>query len=92
MKEEHKNSAPTFFTCVHKFAQSFSAISVDAEIRCAYRALQIEPGSLRTSTDQFKRRSMLQSKVRRELNREARGFTEQHGKARHAERRVALPS
>jgi hypothetical protein len=71
-----KNLPRDFFTCVHNFAQSFSAICVDGEMRREYLARQIEPGSLKNFTAQFKRRSKLQSRLRRELNREARSFTE----------------
>jgi hypothetical protein len=62
-----------FCTFVHKFAQSSSAISVDAANGREYLARQIEPEA-KNFTAQFKRRGKLKSGLRRELNREARGF------------------
>ena len=86
MKERQKNSAVKICTFIHNFAQSLRTISVDGEMRCEYLARQIEPGSLRTSTGQFKRLSKLQSKLSRELDREARSFTSSLEKAQPAER------
>jgi len=66
--------AGDFCTPVHRFAQTFDRNLIDAAKRKDYFAFQIEPGSLKNFTDQFRGRNKRNSGCAARLNREARSL------------------
>jgi hypothetical protein len=72
---------------MHKFAQSFPTISIDAPEHTDYLARQIEPGSFRTLRLSSKRRNCLTAVAQRDLNRKLQALRLAR-QARQASRRV----